>query len=51
MGAFAKRIVLFLAVNILITLTISFILNLLGIHGYLTAYGIDYQQLAIFCLV
>jgi len=47
-----KRIFLFLAVNILVMLTISLILNFLGIgrHFY-TNYGIDYQQLAAFCLV
>jgi heat shock protein HtpX len=46
-----KRIVLFLAVNVLVMLTISIALQLLGVKPYLTAYGIDYQSLMIFCLV
>jgi heat shock protein HtpX len=49
--AIAKRIFLFMLVNILMVVTISFTLNLLGVHGYMTQYGIDYEQLAIFCLV
>jgi len=49
--SFAKRIILFLAVNILIIVTISIVLSLLGVRPYLTAYGIDYKMLAIFCLV
>ncbi|MBI3548900.1 MAG: protease HtpX [Elusimicrobia bacterium] len=47
----AKRIVLFLAVNILVVLTISISLQLLGVRPYLSARGIDYNQLMIFCLV
>lgn len=46
-----KRLFLFMAVNILIIVTISIILNLLGIRGYMTAYGIDYTALAVFCLI
>ncbi len=50
--AWFKRIFLFLAVNLLVMLTISLILNFLGVgrHFY-SNYGIDYQQLAVFCLV
>ncbi len=49
---FMKRIFLFLMVNVLVVVTITIVLNLLGVHGYVNAhYGIDYQQLAIFCLV
>ena len=48
---FMKRIFLFMAVNILVVATISIVLNLLGVRPYLTAYGIDYQSLMIFCLV
>lgn len=51
MGAMAKRVFLFLAVNILVVLTISITLNLLGVRPYLTAYGIDYYALLIFCAV
>lgn len=46
-----KRILLFLATNILVIATISIITSALGLHSYLTAYGIDYQKLAIFCMV
>lgn len=46
-----KRIVLFLVTNILVVLTISILLNLLGVRPYLNANGIDMEQLAIFCLV
>jgi heat shock protein HtpX len=49
--AMFKRVFLFLSVNILIVLTISFILNLLGIRPYLDARGINYQSLLIFCAV
>lgn len=49
--AWFKRIFLFLAVNLLVVLTISVVLSVLGVSPYLTRYGIDYEQLAIFCLV
>ena len=44
-----KRILLFLATNVLVIATISIITSALGLHGYLTSHGIDYQKLAIFC--
>lgn len=46
-----KRIMLFLGTNILVMITISIIVSLLGVNQYLTKYGIDYQKLALFCLV
>lgn len=46
-----KRIFLFGAVNILVMITITFLLNVLGIGRYITAQGLDLTQLAIFCLV
>lgn len=49
--AWFKRIFLFMLVNILVMTTISLLLHVLGVRPYLTAYGIDYQQLAAFCLV
>ncbi len=49
--AFMKRIFLFAVVNILILVTISITLNLLGVRPYLTRQGIDYGALLIFCLV
>lgn len=49
--AFMKRIFLFFAVNILVVVTISIVLNILGVKPYITAYGIDYKALWMFCLV
>ena len=49
--ALAKRIFLFLAVNILVISTITLILNILNIKPYLTAKGIDYPSLMIFCFI
>lgn len=47
----AKRIFLFLATNALVIISLSIVLNLLGVRGYITQYGIDYNQLMVFCLV
>ncbi len=49
--AFMKRMVLFMAVNLAVVLTLSLLLQLLGVGPYLTQYGVDYQALAVFCLV
>jgi heat shock protein HtpX len=49
--AFAKRIFLFLAVNILILITISVTLTILGVRPYLSARGIDYGALMVFCVI
>lgn len=49
--AMLKRIGLFLLVNILVVTTISLVLNLLGVRPYLNQYGMDYESLAIFCLI
>lgn len=49
--AFLKRIFLFMAVNLLVVVSISLILSVLGVKPYLTAYGIDYTSLAAFCLI
>lgn len=46
-----KRILLFLATNVLVIATLSIITSVLGLHSYLTPYGINYQQLAIFCAI
>ncbi len=47
-----KRIALFLALNFLVVMTISVVLNILNIRPYLDrAYGIGYQDLIIFCLL
>ncbi len=48
----AKRIVLFLATNIAIVVTLSIILSLLGIGGYVGPNGqLDFAALAVFCFV
>lgn len=47
----AKRIFLFMAVNILIVATISIVMSLLGVQPYLTEKGINYQSLMVFCLI
>lgn len=47
----AKRIFLFVAVNILVITTISMVLNLLGVQPYLDAKGINYQSLLVFCII
>jgi heat shock protein HtpX len=47
----AKRIVLFVAVNALILLTISIVLSVLGVRPYLTESGINYGALMMFCLI
>ena len=46
-----KRILLFLLTNILVVATVSIMLSILGVHGYLTQHGIDYASLMVFCLV
>jgi heat shock protein HtpX len=47
----AKRVFLFLTVNVLVVATISIVLSLLGVRPYLTARGLDLPSLAVFCLV
>ncbi len=49
--AWMKRIFLFMAVNMLVMLTISFTLSMLGARPYLDARGLDIGALAVFCLV
>lgn len=46
-----RRIGLFIITNILVVVTISLVLNLLGVRPYLTQRGIDYNSLMVFCLV
>lgn len=47
----AKRIFLFMAVNILIVVTLSIVLQLLGVQPYLDSRGINYESLMVFCVV
>lgn len=46
-----KRIFLFILTNILVMVTLSIVINLLGIQPFLSANGIDYSNLMLFCLV
>lgn len=46
-----KRITLFIITNLAVVATISIIVNILGLGSYITKAGIDYNSLAIFCLV
>lgn len=46
-----KRIGLFILTNILVIVAVTTITSLLGLNGYLNEYGLDYQSLAIFCLI
>lgn len=46
-----KRIFFFMLVNVLVVLTISITMNVLGVKPYLTAYGLDYESLLVFCLL
>jgi heat shock protein HtpX len=47
----AKRVFLFVSVNILIIATISIVMSILGVQPYLDAKGINYQSLMIFCVL
>lgn len=49
--AIAKRIFFFVLVNILVMITITTVLSVLGVQPYLTNAGINFQALAVFCLV
>ena len=49
--AWMKRIFLFGLVNLLVLVTISILLQVLGVQPYLTANGIDYGALMTFCLI
>ena len=46
----AKRIFLFLALNILVMMTFSFLLAVFHVQPYLTSYGLNIPSLAAFCL-
>lgn len=49
--AIAKRIFLFLTVNILVVTVISFIMSIFNLQPYLQRNGLDYTSLAVFCLI
>jgi heat shock protein HtpX len=49
--AMLRRIGFFIALNIVVIVTISFVVNILGIGRYVTAQGLNYGALMGFCLV
>ncbi len=49
--ALAKRILLFLAVNFLVIIMISIVLNVFHVQPYLQGYGLNLKELLIFCLI
>ena len=49
--AIAKRIVLFILVNILVVTVISFLLSIFNVQPFLNSKGLDFPSLAIFCLI
>lgn len=49
--AYAKRIFLFLAVNFLVIITLSLVLNIFHVQPFLQKYGLDVPSLLIFCLI
>jgi heat shock protein HtpX len=46
-----KRIFLFMLTNVLVMVTISIVMSVLGVGHYMTSAGIDYSALAVFCLI
>lgn len=46
-----KRIFLFMLTNVLVLVTLSIVLSLLGVGPYMDRYGINYESLAVFSLV
>jgi len=47
----AKRVLLFVATNLLIIVTLSVVLSLLGVAPYIERNGINFESLIIFCTV
>src|SRR6478609_8890335 len=46
-----KRIFLFVLTNVLVMVTVSLVLRILGVGNYITAAGLDYSSLMVFCLI
>jgi heat shock protein HtpX len=49
--AWLRRFAFFMVLNIVVVVTISFVINLLGIQPYLTQSGLNFGSLIAFCLV
>jgi len=48
---FIKRFGVLIIINLLIMVTINIVLNILGVRPYLNSKGLNYESLAVFCLV
>ena len=46
-----KRILLFIALNLLVIMMVTLVLNIFHVQPYLTTHGLDYSSLMIFCLI
>jgi heat shock protein HtpX len=46
-----RRFGFFFLTNILIIMMVSIVMSLLGVGGYVTSTGLNYESLAVFCLV
>ena len=46
-----RRLFLFFVINLLVVLTLSSMLHILGVSPYLSGYGLDMKSLMIFCLI
>lgn len=46
-----KRVLIFFAVSLLVSVTISLVMSLLGVGNYITSAGLNYSALMIFCLI
>jgi len=46
-----KRIVLFVLTNLLIIVTLNIVMSVFGVRHYITAQGMDYNALLVFCLI
>lgn len=51
MVTWGKRIFLFLAVNMLVMLTVNILLNIFNVQPYLQGSGLNYQSLMAFCFI
>jgi heat shock protein HtpX len=49
--AFMKRIFLFLALNILVVMSVEILLHVFNVQPYLNSAGLDYNSLMWFCLI
>ncbi len=49
--AWVKRILMFMAINLLVVVTLSLVLNIFHVQPFLQEYGLNIPSLLIFCLV